>query len=127
MVVAPPSVSGRGLYEWQTAPGEVDLAPIPAWLLTRLLELWEKISRMEQRLQELDATREQIYKAQQQIQSNMQALGQSGKEGALRVRYVEQLEQTEGQLRAIESEETKIQADLDRTRQQIDQELKRLA
>ena len=39
MVVAPPSVSGRGLYEWQTAPGEVDLAPIPAWLLTRLLEL----------------------------------------------------------------------------------------
>jgi len=95
--------------------------------LTRLLELWEKISRMEQRLQELDATREQIYKAQQQIQSNMQALGQSGKEGALRVRYVEQLEQTEGQLRAIESEETKIQADLDRTRQQIDQELKRLA
>lgn len=39
MVVAPPSVSGRGLYEWQTAPGEVDLSPIPAWLLERLLEL----------------------------------------------------------------------------------------
>jgi hypothetical protein len=39
MVVAPPSASSRGLYEWQTAPGEVDLAPIPAWLLTRLLEL----------------------------------------------------------------------------------------
>lgn len=39
MVVAPPSVSGRGQYEWLTAPGEVDLAPAPAWLLEALTAL----------------------------------------------------------------------------------------
>lgn len=39
MVVAPPSASSRGLYEWQTAPGEVDLAPAPVWLLEALTAL----------------------------------------------------------------------------------------
>ncbi len=79
--------------------------------LTELLKLWEAIEDQERELTLVEKEREKIYKAQQQIQGNMGALGQTGKEGALRARYVEQLEGTEGELRALSQRETRAQAE----------------
>jgi hypothetical protein len=95
--------------------------------LTRLLKLWEGIADQEQRLGDLQKERDKLYKAQQQIQGNMQALGQAGKEGALRARYVEQLEASEAQLRAIEKQEAEARAQIERIQREIDAQLKRLA
>ncbi len=94
--------------------------------LARLLQLWETIATHERRLSELQTEREKLYKAQKQIQGNMQALGQAGKEGALRTRYVEQLEATEAQLRAIESQESEARTQIERTQRDIETHLKRL-
>lgn len=95
--------------------------------LARLLSLWEQIGNNETRLSELTKERERIYKAQQQIQGNMQALGQAGKEGALRAQYVEQLEQSERELKELGQHETQANAEIDRLRQEIDAQLKQMA
>lgn len=73
--------------------------------ISKLLMLWNTITDYEKKLAELDAERAKIYQAQQQIQGNMGALTQTGKEGALRARYVEQLEATEEQLKGLARQE----------------------
>ena len=69
---------------------------------------------------------EAIFKGQQQIQGNMQALGQTGKEGALRVQYVEQLEQSEASLKGLGQKEAQAKAEIEKLRQEIDAQLKKM-
>ena len=88
--------------------------------LTQLLKLWENLGDNEERLAQLEKDRGKIYTAQQQVQGNMAALGQTGKEGALRARYVEQLETTEKQLRALEQQEALTKAEIERVQSEID-------
>ncbi len=78
--------------------------------ISKLLMLYDTIADYEKQLKQLEAERDKIYKAQQQVQGNMQALSQVGKEGALRARYVEQLEETEAQLRGLEKREAELKA-----------------
>jgi hypothetical protein len=85
-----------------------------------LLKLWEAMAEAERQLQVIEKEREKVYKAQQQIQGNMGALGQTGKEGAMRVRYVEQLEATEEQLRNLAQSEKSLQADVERIGKEIE-------
>ncbi len=94
--------------------------------LTRLLSLWEQIAGLEARLVEIGKDRETIFKAQQQIQGNMQALGQTGKEGALRVQYIEQLEQSEASLKGLGQQEAQARAEIEKLRQEIDAQLKKM-
>lgn len=94
--------------------------------LTRLLSLWEQIAGLEARLVEIGKDREAIFKGQQQIQGNMQALGQTGKEGALRVQYVEQLEQSEASLKGLGQKEAQAKAEIEKLRQEIDAQLKKM-
>lgn len=94
--------------------------------LARLLSLWEQIANLEARLVEIGRDREGIFKAQQQIQGNMQALGQTGKEGALRVQYVEQLEQSEASLKGLAQQEAQAKAEIEKLRQEIDAQLKKM-
>ena len=49
--------------------------------VVKLLMLYDTIADHEKQLKQLEDEREKVYKAQEQIQGNMQALGQSGKEG----------------------------------------------
>ncbi len=94
--------------------------------VTAILKLWEKIAENERTLAGLDQEREKIYKAQQQIQGNMGALGQTGKEGAMRVRYVEQLEATEEQLKALAAREIALKAENEQLQREVETRLKAL-
>ena len=95
--------------------------------LTKLLTLWESVAENEQHLVRAKKDRGKVYKAQEQIQGNMKALGQTGKEGTLRARYVAQLETTEEQLRALEEEEAQAKGEIKRIKGEIDTLLKQVS
>ncbi|MBN2391692.1 MAG: hypothetical protein JXR84_13285 [Anaerolineae bacterium] len=95
--------------------------------VVKLLMLYDTITDYEKQLKQLEGEREKIYKAQQQVQGNMQALSQVGKEGALRVKYVEQLEATETQLRGLEKREAELKAAIKQVEDEIAARIKALA
>jgi hypothetical protein len=88
--------------------------------IAQLLQLWEKISDNESLVEELEKERQKIYKVQEQVRANMRALSTSGKEGALRARYVSQLEETEEQLRELAQRETSLEEMIEHLRDEID-------
>jgi hypothetical protein len=94
--------------------------------LSELLKLWERIADDEQALKEIDDQRQQLYKAQQQIQGNMGALSTTGKEGTLRARYVEQLATSEDQLRMLESKESDLKAEIESLKAEIEAQIEGL-
>ncbi|MEJ5309635.1 MAG: hypothetical protein WHX52_07665 [Anaerolineae bacterium] len=94
--------------------------------VVKLLMLFDTIADYEKQLKQLDVERDKIYKAQQQVQGNMQALSQVGKEGALRAKYVEQLESTEAQLRELEKRETELKAAIKQVEDEIAARIKAL-
>jgi cell division protein FtsB len=53
----------------------------------------------------------------------MGALSATGKEGALRTRYVEQLEATEDQLRSLDRREADLKAEIQRLNQEVAERL----
>ena len=91
--------------------------------VTELMGLWEQIADDQVRLQETDQERQRVYQAQSQIQGNMGALSATGKEGVLRTRYVEQLEATEEQLRALDQQETDLRAAIERAKEEVEERL----
>ena len=91
-----------------------------------LMGFWEKIADNEKRLKDADQERQRIYKAQQQIQGNMGALSATGKEGALRTKYVEQLEAGEDQLKALDKQEAGLRAAIERLKAEAEKRLKAL-
>ncbi len=94
--------------------------------VVKLLMLYDTIADYEKQLKQLDGERDKIYKAQQQVQGNLQALSQVGKEGALRAKYVEQLEATETQLRGLEKRETELKAAIKQVEDEIAARIKAL-
>lgn len=89
-----------------------------------LLRLWEQVDTLKRRLGEVGTERDKIFKTQQQIQANMGALGQTGKEGSLRVRYVDDLEASEAQLKALAQQEAEVQKEIERVEREIDQRIR---
>jgi hypothetical protein len=94
--------------------------------VAELLKLWDKVAENEKRLNEVEQERQKIYQAQQQIQGNMGALSTTCKEGALRTRYVEQLEASEDQLKTLAQREAERKAEIERLKQEIEARLKAL-
>jgi hypothetical protein len=88
--------------------------------VAELLGLWDRIEEMEKQLQETEKERQAIYKSQQQIQGNMSALSATGKEGALRARYVEELAATEDKLKSLDNQETELKAEIERLKAEIE-------
>jgi hypothetical protein len=95
--------------------------------LAELLKLWERIGDHEKALKEVETERAALYKAQQQIQGNMAALSTAGKEGALRARYVEQLEGSEDNLLALGQREAHYKDQVEQLRQEIETRIQALA
>lgn len=89
-----------------------------------LLRLWEQVDTLKRRLGEVGTERDKIFKTQQQIQANMAALGQTGKEGSLRARYVDDLEASEAQLKALAQQEAEVQKEIERVEREIDQRIR---
>ncbi len=92
--------------------------------ITKLLTLYDTVNSHGKRLEEINVERAKIYEAQRQIQGNMAALTQTGKEGALRARYVDQLEITETQLRALEKQEKEWKSAIQQVEKEIEDRLK---
>ncbi|NUQ39406.1 MAG: hypothetical protein HUU23_16815 [Caldilineales bacterium] len=88
-----------------------------------LLGLWEKVEGEKARLADLERERQGLYEQQRQFQSNMQALGASGKEGALRSRYVDQMAATTDHLQAIAEAETAARDQIKQLEEEIAQKL----
>lgn len=105
----------RGLLDQQT----LDKA-------AKILMLWDTISDYETKIAEVEQERQRVYQGQQQLRENLQALSQTGKEGALRARYVEQLEASDGQLRTLAQREAEFKANIEKVKQEIETRLKSL-
>lgn len=109
------SFAKQGLLNKQTQDRAADV-----------LRLWAKIAEDEQRLATMDADRKKVYQAQQQIQGNMGALSATGKEGALRAQYVDQLQASEEQLKTLGQEEISLKAGIERLKQEVEARLREL-
>jgi hypothetical protein len=94
--------------------------------LDELLRLWEQLADHEKALKETDRERQKFYKAQQQIQGNMAALSTTGKEGALRARYVDQLADSEDRLQALEGKESDLEAEIERLKRELEAQIEAL-
>lgn len=94
--------------------------------LADLLHLWEKLAEHERELAQIDKDREKIFKVQQQIQGNMGALGNTGREGDLRIRYVSELETTEEKLRQMSEKEAYYRSQMEQIEAEIQARLKAL-
>jgi hypothetical protein len=70
--------------------------------LRKLLEMWGQIEVYQTNIAQHEKRRQEIYKAQEQVQKSMGVLSTTGREGELRARYVEQLEQSQEELATIE-------------------------
>ena len=94
--------------------------------LVDLLQLWERMAAIQKQLEQLELDRQKIYRAQQQVQGNMGALSTSGKEGALRARYVEQLEAGENALQELGRQETGLKSELETLRAESEKRIREL-
>jgi hypothetical protein len=95
--------------------------------VAELLKLWEKVADGEEALEKVGQERQKVYKGQQQIQGNMGALSTTGKEGALRARYVDQLAASEDELRKLAQRESELEAEIEQLKAEIEARLKALA
>ncbi len=92
--------------------------------VAELLKLWEQIADKEKELAGCDKERQKVYKAQQQIQGNMKALKSEGKEGALRAKYVDQLEASEEQLKTLIRQEKSLKEEMETLKVMVGKRLK---
>ncbi|MBP6471671.1 MAG: hypothetical protein KBE23_22035 [Chloroflexi bacterium] len=92
-------------------------------LIATILGLLEKIGDHQKRLEAIKQERQKIYEAQKQIQGNMQALSNTGKEGQMRAQYVDRLEETEQNLQVLAQEEGQLVAEIKRLEKEIERRL----
>lgn len=92
-------------------------------LIATILGLLEKIGDHKKRIEAINQERQKIYEAQKQIQGNMAALANTGKEGQMRAQYVDRLETTEQTLQVLAQEESQLQAEIKRLEKEIERRL----
>lgn len=91
--------------------------------LVALLRLWEQIGDVQKRLEELNKQREKLFRSQEQIRQNLQALGTSGREGALRNDYVNRLQASEQEIEGVAVKEREDRELLARLEQEVVEKL----
>ncbi len=92
-------------------------------LIATILGLLEKIGDHKKRIEAINQERQKIYEAQKQIQGNMAALANTGKEGQMRAQYVDRLEATEDSLHVLGQEEGQLQTEIKRLEKEIERRL----
>ncbi|NJO04710.1 MAG: hypothetical protein HC876_03795 [Chloroflexaceae bacterium] len=76
--------------------------------LQAVLHLLRQAEEAQRQIKQIDRQREAIYKQQTQIQGNLKPLGREGDEGALRARYVAELNTLEDTLKALQAQEAQL-------------------
>jgi hypothetical protein len=82
--------------------------------LGEVLQRYYEIDGLQRSIKQQDKQREALYAQQRQTQGNLTPLGREGDEGALRQRYVAQLNQIEDRLNALAAEQTHLQGEIAR-------------
>ncbi|MDM8526973.1 hypothetical protein QUF58_02070 [Anaerolineales bacterium HSG24] len=91
--------------------------------LKSLLDLWAKISQLEQEIANQEGRRKKIYQIQEQAQKNMAVLSQDGEEGRLRSRYVKQLTESEEELTQIDQTVMQMQHEIKTIAHRLEQKI----
>ncbi|MEM2899659.1 MAG: hypothetical protein QXT63_02600 [Thermoplasmata archaeon] len=92
--------------------------------IKEIIDLKSEIEELNRRIEELDEEKSNIYNEQERIRENLSALTKSGKEEALRNKYVAQLEKQENDLAEIESEKKKLEKQIQAIEKKIDAKIK---
>jgi len=92
--------------------------------IKELIDLRSEIEELNNRIDELEEEKTNIYNEQGRIRENLGALTKSGKEEALRNKYVAQLENQENTLAEIDAEKKKIEKQIQAIEKKIDAKLK---
>ncbi|MDT8304803.1 MAG: hypothetical protein RRC07_02610 [Anaerolineae bacterium] len=92
-----------------------------------LLRLYERVAEVQRNIERTESRRQKLFQSQEQIRHNLQALGQSGKEGALRTSYVNRLERSEQQLELLQAEEDSARELLANLNQEVEAALAALS
>jgi len=95
--------------------------------LQEILELYQQQHDTQSQLKRIEREREAIFKKQKQIQGNLAPLAQSGEEGALRKRYVTELNSQEDRLAAMAQEETRLHETIEALEAQARQKIAALS
>jgi hypothetical protein len=93
------SIQMSALYNW-TKKGLLD--PQVATRLGEVLKLWADATQHDQERKRQEAQRNDAYQKQTKISEQLQVLKESGPEGALRLRYVKELEAEQDRVNAAE-------------------------
>ena len=94
--------------------------------LQAVLQVYDQIARAHKHVQQIEKERNEIYRKQKQIQGNLGPLDSKGEEGALRKRYVTELNGLEDRLLKLAEDEHHQQAKITAWEQEIQQKLKEL-
>ncbi|MEM2900211.1 MAG: hypothetical protein QXT63_05420 [Thermoplasmata archaeon] len=89
-----------------------------------IIELRMKIDDLRRKLNELETEKNNIYNEQGRIRNNLSSLSTSGKEEALRMRYISQLDAQENRLAKIEDEKKEINKTINDIEKQISEKLR---
>jgi len=99
------NLNGRQLQNYLQSR-VLDAATVHA--LEEVLQRYHQIDTLRQRIQAGTNENKSIYQRQEQIRGNLNSLGREGEEGALRKRYVDELNRLEDQLLALSTEEQRL-------------------
>ena len=91
------------------------------------MALWEQLAAAEKRLAEIEQERQKVYKAQEQIRGNMQALGAAGKEGEMRSSYVDKLKASEQELQGFTKEESALRSQIEKLNREVEAKVKAMS
>jgi hypothetical protein len=95
--------------------------------LKELLDGWAAIEKRNQGIEQQETRRAKIYEAQAQVQKNMSGLANTGEEGKLRGRYVQQLAASEEELAEIDREIERLQGENAKIKAQLQEKIEALA
>jgi hypothetical protein len=95
--------------------------------LEEVLGFYRQIDELQHHIKQIERGRDTIYKQQKQIQGNLSPLGREGEEGALRKRYVTELNKLEDQLTSLAQKENDHNQKIASLEEQAQQALKKLS
>jgi hypothetical protein len=94
--------------------------------LSGVLQRWAHAEQLDAERERLETGRTEDYAAQSRIAEQLKVLGSKGPEGELRQRQVDQLEQLQNRVNALDTQIRRLRGDADAARKAAADELRRL-
>jgi len=95
--------------------------------LMDILNTMQSIKDIQKDIDELIVEKDELWVKQEEFRRNMKALGTTGKEGTLRLRVVDQLEESQNRIEAIEAEIAELKEKIVTTEKLVDEKITQLS